>query len=297
MKKTRTHDKRYGESMMGRKLMTSSRARSRRRAIRRSGVQPGEGALPEVLTGSGGAGAPENTSRAAALHARGRGWYHPVSFWYSLLIRPRFYSAVFIGVLALALLPDGLAAPVRASIAWDLGGLTYLLLALRLDLTSDAATIKKRAGRRDDSRLVILIIILLAIAASLAAIAALTGEAKLPDKTANEKLVLAALALCTLVISWGVTQVAFALHYAHAYYRPDPGSDAGRGLEFPGCEKPDYWDFLYFATSIGAASQTSDTLVKSHALRRLVTLHAVVSFFFNTAVLALTVNIAASLAG
>ena len=66
---------------------------------------------------------------------------------------------------------------------------------------------------------------------------------------------------------------------------------------FRGCEQPDYWDFLYFSTSIGATSQTSDVAIKSRALRRLVTLHAIVSFFFNTAVLALTVNIAASLAG
>jgi uncharacterized membrane protein len=71
-----------------------------------------------------------------------------------------------------------------------------------------------------------------------------------------------------------VTQVAFALHYAHDYYRPDPGSDAGCGLAFPGC-----------------------TSIKSRALRRLVTLHSAVAFFFNTAVLALTVNVAASLAG
>ena len=99
------------------------------------------------------------------------------------------------------------------------------------------------------------------------------------------------------MISWGVTQVAFALHYAHDYYRPDDSSDEGGGLDFPACNSPDYWDFLYFSTSIGATSQTSDVSIKSRALRRLVTLHATVSFFFNTAVLALTVNIAASLAG
>jgi uncharacterized membrane protein len=94
-----------------------------------------------------------------------------------------------------------------------------------------------------------------------------------------------------------VTQVAFALHYAHEYYRPDAGSDAERGLIFPETDVPDYWDFLYFSTSIGASSQTSDTAIRSRDMRRLVTLHAVISFFFNTAVLALTVNIAASLAG
>ena len=96
------------------------------------------------------------------------------------------------------------------------------------------------------------------------------------------------------MMSWGVTQIVFAIHYAHDYYRPDDGGAAG--LRFPECEDPDYWDFLYFSTSIGATSQTSDTEIRSRALRRLVTLHATVAFF-NTAVLALTVNIAASLAG
>jgi uncharacterized membrane protein len=67
------------------------------------------------------------------------------------------------------------------------------------------------------------------------------------------------------------------------------------GLDFPDDETPDYWDFLYFATSIGAASQTSDVAIRTKALRRLVTLHAVISFFFNTAVLALVINIGASL--
>ncbi|ADP72176.1 protein of unknown function DUF1345 [Rhodomicrobium vannielii ATCC 17100] len=274
--------------------MTSSRARSRRRALKGGGAQADAAATsPET----GGESLPQKANHAGLHHARRRGWYHPVSFWESLSIRPRFYSAVLVGSLAYGLLPDSLALAVRAAITWDLGGLTYLLLALRLDFTSDAAKIQKRAARRDDSRLIILTIILLAIAASFAAITAVGLEAKLPETSAKEKMSLAALALFTLVISWSVTQIAFALHYAHAFYRPDPGSDAGRGLEFPGCDRPDYWDFLYFATSIGAASQTSDTLVKSHALRRLVTLHAVVSFFFNTAVLALTVNISASLAG
>ena len=102
--------------------------------------------------------------------------------------------------------------------------------------------------------------------------------------------------MLTIMISWIVTQVAFALHYAHAYYRPDRAAIRA-GLDFPECDQPDYWDFLYFSTSIGATSQTSNVSIKSRALRRLVTLHATVSFFFNTAVLALTVNIAASLAG
>ncbi len=229
--------------------------------------------------------------------SRARSWYNPMALMQSIMMRPRFYGAIIGSVLALIFLPHGWPRMMRATIAWDVGGLIYLLFAFRLIFACGADRIKARAARRDDSRLVILTIILLAITASFAAIAGLIVEAKLPTTEPPEKLFLAALAVITIMISWIVTQVAFALHYAHDFYRPDTGSDAGGGLIFPGCEQPDYWDFLYFSTSVGATSQTSDTSIRSRALRRLVTLHATVSFFFNTAVLALTVNIAASLAG
>jgi uncharacterized membrane protein len=229
--------------------------------------------------------------------ARIRSWWNPISIVQSLWIRPRVFGGAIAGALALFFLPESWPRTVRAALAWDAGGLIYLFFAFRLIISCGADRIKARAARRDDSRTVILTIILLAIAASFAGIGGLIGQAKLPTTDATEKLLLTGLAIVTIMTSWGVTQVAFALHYAHGYYRPDPGSDSGAGLVFPGCDIPDYWDFLYFSTSIGAASQTSDTMIRSRALRRLVTFHAVISFFFNTAVLALTVNLAASLAG
>jgi uncharacterized membrane protein len=225
-----------------------------------------------------------------------RAWYNPMAVLHSAMIRPRFYGAAIAGALGLVFLPHSLAQTVRSSIAWDLAGFVYLFFALRLMFVCGADRIKARAGRRDDSRLVILLIILLAIAASFAAIAGLIGEAKLAATGPDKKILLAGLAVVTIMTSWGVTQVAFALHYAHDYYSPDVGGEIG-GLHFPNCADPDYWDFLYFSTSIGATSQTSDTEIRSRELRRLVTLHSIVAFFFNTAVLALMVNIAASLAG
>jgi uncharacterized membrane protein len=228
--------------------------------------------------------------------AGARRWYNPMAVIQSVMIRPRFYGAAICGALALFFLPRDWPHTVRSSIAWDIGGFVYLLFALRLMSTCRADRIQARAERRDDSRIVILLIILLAIAASFAAIAGLIGEAKLPTTGQAQKVFLAGLSVVTIMTSWGVTQFAFALHYAHDYYRPGEGEEA-KGLLFPDCQDPDYWDFLYFAVSIGATSQTSDTQIRSRALRRLVTLHAIVAFFFNTAVLALTVNIAASLAG
>jgi uncharacterized membrane protein len=225
-----------------------------------------------------------------------RGWYHPVAIFESLMLRPRVYVAAIAGAAAFFLCPSILPGTLRVSVAWDVGGIAYLLLAFRLMYYCDVSHIKTVASTRDDSRVVILTVILMAIGASFVAIAQLIGHGKQPSVENSEKILLAFIAILTIVISWSVTQVAFTLHYAHEYYRPGDKSDAGAGLDFPHSDTPDYWDFLYFATSIGATSQTSDTAIKSHNLRRLVTLHAVIAFFFNTAVLALTVNIAASLA-
>jgi uncharacterized membrane protein len=138
-------------------------------------------------------------------------------------------------------------------------------------------------------------VILVAIGSSFATIAGLLGEAKAASQAV--KWLYLALAASTTLVSWAVTQIVFTLHYAHEYYRPSApaAADLKRGLDFPGESNPDYWDFLYFATSIGATSQTSDVAVRSRVLRRLVTLHCTLSFFFNAAVLALMINLAAGL--
>jgi uncharacterized membrane protein len=224
-----------------------------------------------------------------------RSWYHPVAVGRSFVLRPRVYCATVAGLVAFLVCPAALPGTVRLSIAWDIGGLVYLGFAFYLIANCNAAHIQAIAAQRDDSRAVILAIVLLSIGASFVAIAQLVGHAKQPSVGDLEKALLAGLAIVTIVISWSVTQVAFALHYAHEYYLTHK-SDAENGLEFPGTPVPDYWDFLYFSVSIGATSQTSDTTVRSRSLRRLITVHAVIAFFFNTAVLALTVNIAASLA-
>ena len=99
------------------------------------------------------------------------------------------------------------------------------------------------------------------------------------------------LAVVTIVLSWCAIHTTFALHYAHEYYR---GGNVG-GLAFPGDEKdPDYWDFVYFSFVIGMTAQVSDVGITDKIIRRTATAHGVVSFIFNTALVALMVNIAAS---
>lgn len=219
---------------------------------------------------------------------------HPRSIWRSIILRPRLYYAVAAGLLALALLPWTLGATVRGALAWNIGAAVYLAFAFRLMRRCSGEVIRTRAARQDDGRLVVLLIILVATGASLFSIVDVLGLAKAAQGLA--KVSYLALAGCTILTSWTVTQIAFTFHYAHDYYNPEARiADARHGLIFPEDDQPDYWDFFYFATSIGATSQTSDVAIRSKSLRRLVTFHAVLSFFFNTTVLALTINLAAGL--
>jgi uncharacterized membrane protein len=187
--------------------------------------------------------------------------------------------------------PDQLPNNIRGAVAWDFSAVIYMALAFRVMRTCTGEVVRRRAARQDDSRFVILVTILLAIAASFCAIVGLLADAKeAPHRTLN--LMVAAV---TIVSSWTVTQLVFTLHYAHEYYRPSEPNGVVGGLRFPVEVSPDYWVFFYFATSFGAASQTSDIAISTKPLRRLATLHAIISFFFNTAVLALSINLAASL--
>ncbi len=221
-------------------------------------------------------------------------WYNPRSIWRSIVIRPRVYFGAAVGISGLLFLPKSLPLSVREAAAWCLGGATYLILAFLVMRRFHSDKIRSRAARQDDSGIVILGLILLALFSSFAGILGLLTQAK--ELAGEGKLPYLGLAASTIFISWLVMQVVFALHYAHEYYAPHNLTKDGGALAFPADEHPDYWDFLYFAISIGAASQTSDVNIRSKVLRQLVTLHSVVSFFFNTMVLAMMINLAASMA-
>lgn len=220
---------------------------------------------------------------------------YPIEIWRSMLIRPPVYTGIGAGVAALLVLPSYLSGALSEAIAWCLGGSTYLLLNARIMAACHLDKIKSRAAKQDEGAIVILVLIMLAIFSSLTVIFGLLSQAKAASD--GGKFLYIGLAALAILIAWLVMQVVFMMHYAHEYYAPENiEADAPRVLEFPKDTTPDYWDFFYFATSIGATSQTSDVAITSKSLRRLVTVHGTLAFFFNTMVLALAINLAASLA-
>ena len=201
--------------------------------------------------------------------------------------RPRLFLAAVLGIVVGLVLPSEWRVTTRLLVTWDVGVGLYLALAFQAMAKADIARIRRRAAMLDEDRIPFLI---LTAGAALATIAAIVAE--LGDKETARAPAHLALAVVTIVLSWAFTHTIFALHYAHEFYVENRYEDGG--LAFPGKEQPDYWDFAYFSLVIGMTSQVSDVAVTAKAIRRTVLAHGVVSFFFNVALLALTVNIAAS---
>lgn len=208
--------------------------------------------------------------------------------------RPRlFASALFGAVVALLLCGwSEVQTVTRLVIGWNSFACLYLVLAVHMVLQSDHDRMRSRAPQQDEGRRTVLALVVLAALATLGAILAELSVVK--DLQGTERYAHIGLAGLTIVTSWAFTQVMFALHYAHDYYSAEArGQNAG--LQFPGTDKPDYGDFLYFACIIGTSAQTADVSFSSSAMRRTGLLHCVLAFFFNTTLVALTINIASGL--
>jgi uncharacterized membrane protein len=201
--------------------------------------------------------------------------------------RPRLFICAALGLVIIALLPHDWRWATRLLLAWDIGIATYVTSVFNVMARSDTATIRRRSVLMDDGRTAILALTAGAALASVGAIIVQLGD---KDTSHNPRHL--ALSIATLVLSWAMIQTIFALHYAHEFYAEKRHDDGG--LAFPGKGEPDYWDFMYFSLVIGMTSQVSDVAVTAKAMRRTVAAHGVVSFIFNAALLALTVNIAAS---
>lgn len=207
-------------------------------------------------------------------------------------LRPRLLLAIALAIALSSVLPSALPIWTRALIGWCAGVAFYSVVVVWQFSRASVEKIRERASRLDDTAPVILVIALAATTASFGAIGAL-----LLAPASSDKVMEVVLAGTTMVLSWFFIQIIFSIHYTHIYYGDENGTERG-GLEFGGKEdEPDFWDFVYFTVSIGATAQTSDTVVSTKRMRRIVLAQSIYSFFFNTAILALAINIAASLAG
>ena len=209
--------------------------------------------------------------------------------------RPRLAIALLIWavVFAIALVANpGLGWRTTGLVAWDVAVVVFLLMAIEMMLAANTAAIRWRAANQDVGETVFAIVIGVVAAISLAAI-----YAELRPATDGATAAVWQLLLCgiTVILSWLFVQFFFAFHYAHKYYGQGDGKSGG--LIFPAGSKkePDYWDFLYFALVIGMTSQVSDVGVSDRRIRHAVTWHGVYAFFFNVALIALVVNLAADI--
>jgi uncharacterized membrane protein len=223
------------------------------------------------------------TDKEDPVLARFRKMSRPVRLIYA---RPRTFIALAAGILVSLLLPGSYRLVTRLLFGWDALIGVYLVLVYAMMLCNDHQHIRRAAAMQDDGRFVILLV---TATGAFASIAAIVSELGTPHRGVLEL----SIAITTIALSWAAVHTTFALHYAHDYYRSaKPG-----GLQFPSGDKEDhadYWDFVYFSFVIGMTAQVSDVGITDRTIRRTATAHGIVSFIYNTALLALTVNIAAS---
>ena len=172
-----------------------------------------------------------------------------------------------------------------AMIGFDMAAFIFLAICMPLLGDVGAEAMRDAARRNDANRAGLLALAAIVTVAVLAAVAAELGApGRLPASDVT-------LIVGTLVLAWLFANSVFALHYAHLYYLPRAGGGDGGGLDVPETKEPDYWDFVYFAFTLGMTFQTSDVQITSRALRKAATLHSLLAFVFNQGVVAFTVNV------
>jgi uncharacterized membrane protein len=221
---------------------------------------------------------------------------HGPMHWARLVVmgRPRLFIGLIAGVGAYIVMPTTVGIVTRAVLAWDAGVVVFLALSAWLFTEERISRMAEDAAKQQEGEWTIFA---LTIAAVVFSFVAIFGEfAMLHDAKAEEKTLRITLVSVTLFVSWLMTHTTFALRYAHEYYSRDRGAkEVDGGLDFPGEKRPDYLDFMYFSLVLGMTFQVSDVQITARKFRRLAAVHGLLSFLFNTIIVALTVNIAAGL--
>lgn len=212
--------------------------------------------------------------------------------------RPRLIVSILVTIATFFLEPGTWHQATRILIAWNAGALIYIVSTVFEMSRATAKTIRWRARITDEGRFVILILVSIAAVAAIGAIFAQLAITK--DLKGVDKGLHLSLAALTILTAWVFIHLTYALHYAHEYFDEAKSLDGEKmqlkgGVNFPETDEPDYWDFLYFSFIIGVAAQTADVSITSKEIRRTSLAHSILSFFFNSAILALTINIASGL--
>jgi uncharacterized membrane protein len=214
-------------------------------------------------------------------------------FFYRIDAHYRLMISLLVSIIVFLCFRDRVTIPALILITWIGCALTVILLNWIIIFSSHPREVRKIAKLQDSSRSFLFIFITTAAVASLGAIVYLLKSTKgLHDLEKNEHILLS---ITAVVISWWLLHTIYTLRYAHLYYDPAVDvdgvtSDCG-GLQFPGKADPDYLDFVYFAFVVGMTFQVSDVNIMSRRIRRVCIVHAILSFAFNTAILALSINV------
>ena len=209
-----------------------------------------------------------------------------------LSYHPRLWLSVAVGVGVFFFLPGSWASLTRVLICWNCGAGLFLVVVYLWMTRLSAEQICSRYVEEDESAPIILVAVVLAALLSLFAIVQPLATMKQVAGTA--RIGHFALAALTLINSWVLVPTMFTTRYADIYYSAE---EKNRPLNFPHTPMPVFWDFVYFSFTIAAACQTSDVSTANARIRRIVTLHTLISFLFNASILGFAINVTAGLIG
>ncbi|MGH7660365.1 MAG: DUF1345 domain-containing protein [Vulcanimicrobiaceae bacterium] len=204
-----------------------------------------------------------------------------------------FGVAIAAAVLFAFTAPPWLRGTVRLVAGYDIAAAFILLGYFFFAFSNDEQRTRARAALDDPGRNIVLLVVIISVAAGLTGAIAILGKGS-GTENASEHAAAIAVAILGAALGWLVTHATYAFRYAHLYYRVDDGTPCN-GLSFPSTPVPDDFDFLYFSFVIGMTFQVSDVQVNDPAIRRLVLMHGMVSFVYNTAILALGINLVSNL--
>jgi uncharacterized membrane protein len=214
------------------------------------------------------------------------GSHVPAAFWSPHRAVGRLLLGVVAGVVVAAILPGPVGAPLRTVAGWDVAALVLLVLVWRIILAAGPEETARRAAAEDVGRSFAWAVAVLGSTVSIFAATVALRNARSMAPLAERELAL--LCLVAVATAWLVCHTTYTMRYAHLYYRDD--GDLG-GLGFPGTEMPCLLDFAYYAFTIGMCFQVSDVTVTQNRMRRATLGHALLSFAFNTAVLAMALSL------